>query len=148
MAHDYEKYPELSNSQLETEGFSSPHVQITESFWAVVERVHDGDTITLSASFRDFVFPLRLLDIDAPELNEGGDEAREWLESEVLGREVYILIDPVRRVGKYGRLLGRVLSSGLDMGESMMHLGLVRSFDGRNEGVVPTMEEVFGSGAI
>jgi endonuclease YncB( thermonuclease family) len=134
--HDYANYPELTNSQLEVLGFSSPHPQITEDFRAVVERVHDGDTVSLRAGFRDFVFPLRLADIDAPELNAGGETARDWLRAKVEGREVTVLVDPSNRVDKYGRLLGSLLFLGLELGEEMVHLGLVVPFGSRLEGVV------------
>jgi endonuclease YncB( thermonuclease family) len=77
-----------------------------------------------------------MLDIDAPELSEGGLEAREWLKSRLLYREVLVLVDSSNRVGKYGRLLGRILSGGLIVGEEMLHLGLVSEFGQKNEGSV------------
>ena len=134
--HDYVNFPELTNSQLDVLQFSSPHPQITEDFFATVVKVHDGDTVTLNTSFRDFDFPLRLLDIDAPELSEGGEEAKKWLESKLLLKEVVVLIDSSNRVGKYGRLLGRILSDGLIVGEEMLHLGLVSEFGAKDEGSV------------
>src|SRR5210317_1760499 len=106
LDHDYESFPELSNQQLNDIGFSSPHVQYTEDFWAVVVRVVDGDTVMLRTSDRDFDFPLRMLNIDAPELSEGGNDARDWVKARVEGKEVYVEIDNDQRVGKYGRLLG------------------------------------------
>jgi len=140
--HDYVNYPELTNSQLSTFGFDSPHVQITEDFEALVVKVHDADTVTLRVEFRDFDFPIRLLDIDAPELSEGGQEAQQWLESRLLSRRVDILIDSSQRVGKYGRLLGRVLSDGLDVGEEMLNLGLVFEFGKKNEEMIPDINEI------
>lgn len=140
--HDYKSYPELSNSQLSTIGFSSPHVQITESFDAEVVKVHDGDTITVRVGFRDFVFPIRFLDINAPEMSEGGLEAREWLNSRLLGEVVHVVIDASNRVGKYGRLLGRIVHSGLDVGLEMLNLGLVKTF-GSDVGVIPKLDKLF-----
>jgi len=140
--HDYENFPELSNAELSDFGFSSPHVQIVDDFDAVVVKVHDGDTVTLSTDFRDFEFPLRFLNIDAPELNEGGEVARDWLISQVEGRAVRVLIDQKQRVGKYGRLLGRVFHNGLDVGESELHLGLARPFSARNDGVIPDVGQL------
>ena len=140
--HDYEQFPELTNAQLDEFGFSSPHPQITEDFRAEVVKVHDGDTITVRVDFRDFTFPIRLLDIDAPELSEGGEEAGEWLRSKILGKEVDVLIDSSNRVGKYGRLLGRVFSLGLDVGEEMQHLGLVSAFGEKDEGAVPAISKL------
>ena len=121
--HDYKNYPELTNSELEEFGFMSPHKQIIEDFRATCIKVHDGDTITLRADFRDFDFPLRFLDIDAPELNAGGEIARDWLKGMIEGTEVEIRIDPHNRVEKWGRLLGRVVSMGMDMGEAELSLG-------------------------
>ena len=132
--HDYKNFPELSDSQMEQLQFSSPHEQITEDFVATVVKVHDGDTITLRVDFRDFDFPLRFLDIDAPELNNGGDVAREWLKSKIENQEVQVRIDPQNRVGKYGRLLGRVFYSGMDIGQESLYLGLVKPFGAKKEG--------------
>ena len=141
--HDFVKYPELRKAQMEELQFQSPHKQIEEDFDAVVVKVHDGDTITLSASFRDFVFPLRLLDIDAPEMNEGGEEARDWLRNRILGQLVRIIIEINNRVDKYGRLLGRVFHRGLDVGEEELHLGLAVPFTSRTEGELPNLDKVF-----
>jgi len=121
--HDFVKNPELTNSQLEQLQLFSPHVQIVDDFSAVVVEVHDGDTVTLRTDFRDFDFPLRLAGIDAPELNQGGDEARIWLEDRVLDREVLIEIDFDNRVGKYGRLIGSIFVDGLDVSDEMLWPG-------------------------
>lgn len=132
--HDYENFPELSNSQIEQLQFTSPHKQITEDFDADVVKVHDGDTITLRTDFRDFDFPLRFLDIDAPEMSEGGKEARDWLRQKILGQRIKVMIDPRNRVGKYGRLLGRVFYRGMDIGQEELYLGLVKPFGLKKEG--------------
>lgn len=142
--HDFQKYPELTNQQLETEEFASPHIQIKADFTARVEKVVDGDTIHLSCQFRDFTFPLRFLDIDAPELNEeNGKEVQQWLKAEIEGREVEIKINRHNRVGKYGRLLGKVYLNGMDMGEIMQHLGMAVPFGKKNEGHIPKLDKVF-----
>lgn len=143
FAHDFEEFPELTNSQLETLRFLSPHVQITEDFHAHVEKVHDGDTVNLPSPPRNFSFPLRLLDVDAPELSEGGDEARDWLKGRIEGEEVMVLIDARNRVGKYGRLLGRIMHRGLDVAEEMLHLGLVQVFGKKNEGEPEPLNKTF-----
>lgn len=143
--HDYSKYPELTNAQLEHLQFTSPHVQITEDFRAEVVKVHDGDSVTLRTSFRDFDFPLRLFDIDAPEMSEGGEVSKEWLKQKLLGKEVEVLIDSRNRVGKYGRLLGRILYGGLDVGQEEVFLGLARPFGSRDEGEVPESSYFFAA---
>jgi len=141
--HDYKAYPELTNTELETERFNSPHPQITQDFEATVIKVHDGDTITLKTSFRDFNFPLRLANIDAPELNEGGEETREWLKEKLLNRNITILINQKNRVGKYGRLIGTVLSNGMNIGDEMLRLGLVVQFGKKKESLPPSLAKTF-----
>ena len=121
--HDYEKYPELTNNELADFAFTSPHPQITEDFDAFVTKVHDGDTVTLRVGFRSFDFPLRFLDVDSAEMNNGGEVARDWLKGKIEGREVRVLIDKNNRVGKYGRLLGRVFFNGMNMGMEEVRLG-------------------------
>ena len=94
LEHDWKKYPELTNTQMSELQFQSPHHQITEDFTATVSKVHDGDTITLSVDFRNFTFPIRLLDIDAPELNAPrGHDVRDWLINQIEGEMVDIKMD-------------------------------------------------------
>ncbi len=141
LEHDFKKFPELTNKQLQELQFLSPHKQITEDFMATVVKVHDGDTITLSTEFRDFTFPLRFLDIDTPEMNEGGEEARDWLTVRLLNEKVEIQINKDNRVDKYGRLLGRVFHTGLDVGEEQLNRGLAVPFSARTEGELPNLDK-------
>ena len=106
----------------------SEHKQITGDFLATVVKVHDGDTVTLRTAFRDFDFPLRVANINAPEMNAGGEHARDWLSERVLGKEVLVVINKDNRVGKYGRLIGEIFANGLNLGEEMMRLMLVVPF--------------------
>jgi len=144
MEHDYKNFPELTNSQLETEGLTSPHKQITEDFDAVCIKVHDGDTITLRTDFRDFDFPLRFANIDAKELNAGGDYAREWLKEAIEGEPVEIKINPHNRVEKYGRLLGEVVSRGINMGDAEMRIGVAVAYGKKLENEIPDANKIFG----
>ena len=138
MAHDFIKFPELANSQMDLYYFESPHKQITEDFRATVVKVHDGDTITLSVDFRDFEFPLRFIDTNAPELNErGGEDSRDWLRNKIEGLEVDILIDANKRVGKFGRLLGRVFAGGMDINDESIRAGKATTFEARREDQLP-----------
>ncbi len=137
MPHDFKNFPELTNSQMEIYYFESPHKQIFEDFRAEVVGVHDGDTIKLRADFRDFDFPLRFLDIAAPELkDDGGPESQGWLEGLLLGEVVDVKINPVNRVEKWGRLLGDVVFKGIDVGNQSVALGFAKTWDGRNEGKI------------
>ena len=113
----------------------SPHKQINEDFDCRVVKVHDGDTIRVNWKERDFDFPIRFSNIAAPELNEeGGRESQAWLENKILNEEVTILVDPNNKVEKWGRLLGRVIHRGIDVGEEQIFTGLVTSWNARNEG--------------
>ncbi len=143
VKHDFDKFPELTNKQIDEFGFQSPHRQITEDFQAKVIKVIDGDTIRLRTSFRDFDFPLRLLDIDAPEMNTGepGQRVKDWLTNRISNESVTIQIEPNNRVDKFGRLLGRVFESGLDVGNEELILGLVTRFDQRREGEIPNFRK-------
>ena len=139
--HDFKNFPELSNSQI-NEGIRSPHKQITEDFEAFVFKVHDGDTVTLKTDFRRFNFPIRFLNIDAPELNAGGEKAREWLKKRIERKTVQIKINKDNRVDKYGRLLGEVVHLGLNVGEEMLRRRLVKAYDQRGEGKIPNIKKL------
>ena len=121
MAHDFKRFPELTNSQMQMYYFQSPHRQILESFPARVIKVSDGDTIRVETNFRDFDFPIRLNGIDAPEMKSGGLESKNWLTSKILGKNIYVVVDFFNRVGKFGRLIGRVIYGGLDMSEESLN---------------------------
>ena len=139
--HDFEKFPELTNRQMQFYYFESPHKQILEDIRVKVERVIDGDTISVSWNQRNFLFPIRFLGTDAKELNEGGEDAKSWLENQILNEEVDILINPNQRVGKFGRLLGKIISRGMDMGDMMIRLGRATTFDDRNLAKLPSINK-------
>ena len=129
MEHDFKNFPELTNSQLRVFYFESPHKQIVDNFTAHVVKVHDGDTITLRWEERDFDFPLRFINIAAPELDEdGGDKSKSWLEQLLLDQDVDIIIDRDNRVEKWGRLLGNVMFEGLDVGQQSIFNGTAISW--------------------
>jgi endonuclease YncB( thermonuclease family) len=141
MAHDFKKFPELTKRQMELYYFESPHKQITEDFRAYVVKVTDGDTIRVITEFRDFDFPIRILDMDAPEMNEpGGKETKDWLSQRILNEEVDIIMTS-NRVDKYGRLLGKLFYRGMNMAEMMIVLGLAKTFVGRTEGELPNLNK-------
>ena len=147
--HDYKNYPELTNTELQEMGFTSPHKQITSDFYASVVKVHDGDTITLRVDFRDFDFPLRFLDINAPELSEdGGKESGDWLRNQILDQEVQIIININNRVDKYGRLLGYVIHKGINLNETEVIMGYATPFDQRNEGKIPNINKLLKEAEI
>ena len=137
MPHDFRKFPELTNEEMQFYYWESPHVQIMEDFEAEVVKVHDGDTITVRTNFRDFDFPVRFLDTNAPELNEkGGHESQAWLENKLLREMVTVSIDRSNRVGKFGRLLGNIIHSGMNVNEESVRMGWATPFDQKNEGKI------------
>lgn len=141
MAHDFKAFPELRDDQLDFYYWDSPHKQIFQDFWATVEKVHDGDTITLRWTERDFGFPLRFAEINTKELNAGGEEARDWLKEQIEGDLVLIIINDKNRVDKYGRLLGTVIHNGIDMNEALINVGLATKFKDRNEGQLMNLDK-------
>ena len=119
MAHDFKLFPELTNRQMALYYFDSPHKQITENFEAKVVKVTDGDTIRVEWNERDFSFPIRFANIAAPELNEeGGKESQNWLERQIMGEEVMIIVNRQNRVEKWGRLLGEIIHGGININEA------------------------------
>jgi len=140
MAHDFERFPELTNAQLDLYYFQSPHKQIFEPFSAKVIRVHDGDTITVRWRERDFDFPVRFSNTAAPELSEkGGKESRDWLKSILEGKVVDVVVDPDNRVEKFGRLLGLVYFNGFDVGVESVFTGHGLEWNNRLDQKLPEL---------
>lgn len=148
MAHDFKNFPELTNSQMEIYYFESPHKQILNDFRALVVKVHDGDTITVRVDWRDFDFPVRFIDNNARELklkkgkteqtlSTDGKTSQKWLEGKLLNEEVDIVINPLLRVEKWGRLLGQVFLRGIDIGAESVNMGMSVPWANRNDGVIP-----------
>ena len=97
IQHDFDKFPELTNAQMDIYYYDSPHKQITEDFTCKVVKVHDGDTVSVRWNKRIFDFPIRLANIAAPELSEkGGHEAQSWLEEVLLDQEVKVILSRQR----------------------------------------------------
>ncbi len=143
MPHDFNRFPELTNSQFSTYYFDSPHRQITEDFRAKVVKVSDGDTIKVRWYGRNFDFPIRFINIAAPEKKDsGGKESQNWLENLLLGQMVDIGINPDLRVEKWGRLLGYVSFNGMDVGERSILAGKSIPWGSRNDGKMPDLEKV------
>jgi|TARA_R100001530_G_C4321443_1_gene155981 endonuclease YncB( thermonuclease family) len=144
MVHNFKTFPELTNNQMELYYWESPHKQITEDFEAVVVKVVDGDTIRVKAEFRDFDFPVRMLNIDTPEKDEvGAKEGKDWLSERILNEDVQIKINRKQRVGKYGRLLGRIIQGGIDIGEQSIVMGHAKRFDNKDEAKIPDINKMF-----
>lgn len=121
--HNFKQWPELTNNQMNFYYFNSPHKQITEGFIGEVVKVIDGDTINVKTDFRDFNFPVRFANINAPEMNQGGKQSKNWLEKQLTGEEVYIRVDKNNRVGKFGRIIGEIFLAGVNMNNESLREG-------------------------
>jgi len=148
MPHDFENFPELTNQQMQVYYFESPHKQIIASFRARVVKVIDGDTIRVLWNERDFDFPVRFIDTAAAELREGGRESKEWLEKQILNQEVDVIIEPARRLGKWGRILGRIMFRGVDMNEESIRTGHATTWEGRKEITNPDFNKILDTRKI
>jgi len=112
-------------------------------FRAEVVKVIDGDTISVKWNRRDFIFPVRFLGTNAPEMSEeGGAETREWLENIILGEEVEILVNPKIRVGKWGRILGTIIHHGININELSIQEGRATTFEARDEAKLPNINKM------
>ena len=136
IAIDFNRFPELTNAQMDMYYFDSPHQQITEDFDARVVKVTDGDTIRVRTNFRDFDFPIRISNLLAPELNEqGGVRSRNHLKGLIDNANIEVIINKKNRVGKYGRLLGEVRHKGFDIGRQMIEEGFAINLDEKQPGI-------------
>ncbi|MCP5424550.1 MAG: thermonuclease family protein [Gammaproteobacteria bacterium] len=90
-----------------------------------VMAVHDGDTLALRTPDGD-VLRIRLAEIDAPELAQHyGPQARRSLAHLTLHKTARV-VEKTR--DHYGRIVGRVYVSNLDISAEMLRLGLAWSY--------------------
>ena len=141
--HDFKKFPELTNNQMNIYYFASPHKQITEDFKCKVVKITDGDTIRVKWEERDFDFPIRFLKINSPELNEkGGLRSRDWLVKQILNKEVDVVIDPQKRVERWGRLLGEIFFGGRSINLQSIDEGFSVPFGEPISGNIPNINSL------
>ena len=135
--HNFKEFPELTDAQMQEEYFNSPHKQITQDFRCKCVKVIDGDTIRVNWSERNFDFPVRFINIAAPENKEaGGLESKLWLENKILNKEIEIRINKKNRVGKWGRLLGYITQNGMDIGQESIIMGQSKPWSQINDGQI------------
>ena len=138
LDHDFKKFPELTNNQMQFFYFVSPHKQIAEDFEGTCVKVIDGDTIRVKWNERNFDFPVRFLGTASPEKKEaGGEKAKKWLEGLILNQQIEIKIDKENRVGKFGRILGTIIHRGININEQSIKDGFAVPFEQRNEAIIP-----------
>lgn len=142
MPHDFKNFPELTNNQMQFYYWESPHKQVTGDFRGIVVKVTDGDTIWIKWEEREKPVVIRLLNIAAPEIKEaGGKEAQSWLEKRIMGEEVDVLINPEERVGKWGRILGRIIHMGINVNEESIRVGHAVPFSERKNQGIPNFDK-------
>ncbi len=136
MTHDFKRFPELQDSQMEVYYYQSPHKQIFAGRFSMkVTEVHDGDTIMVEWAERNFPFKIRFAGIDTKELSEGGQEAEDWVRQRLEGENIDVVVG-TPRVGKFGRLIGTIIHQGLNINEELLQNGLAVPFDRKNEGKI------------
>jgi endonuclease YncB( thermonuclease family) len=151
--HDFKNWPELRNNELDFYYWDSPHKQLFETFDAKIIRVHDADTVIVRIPERNFDFPVRFSNSSARELIEkperdtsaqlcaDGKTAQQWLEDRVLGKEVTVVLTKTR-VEKWGRLLGKVIFNGIDLGDELVSNGMAVPWANRIDGKIPALQVV------
>lgn len=93
---------------------------------ATVQKVSDGDTLTVRSSIDHRQLRVRLWGVDAPELGQpGGEEARSAVAQQLQGRSVTL---ELRDTDRYGRTVAvvRLDTPGgvVDVGEDLVRAGL------------------------
>ena len=89
-------------------------------FFALVARVHDGDTLTVI--HQDQTLHVRLSGIDSPEMNQPfGNDARSFTAELALGRTVTVIEE---KTDRYGRLIAWVvLPDGRNLNHEIVAAG-------------------------
>ena len=86
----------------------------------IVTHVADGDTLDVTANGR--AYTIRLDGIDAPEAGQAfSRQARQQLRVLAFSRPATVILTDHDR---YGRVVGRVIVAGVDVGEEMVRQGL------------------------
>lgn len=122
---------QLVTGQAETQPNSVEQIQPHSTFEAVVTKISDGDTIKVKVLGFKKTLSVRLLNIDTPEKNfkqqtqgEAAEVAAQRL-AELIpqGSSVEIQVDR-RPIDIYGRVLGYVRKSNLDINLQMVREGM------------------------
>ncbi|MGB7303902.1 MAG: thermonuclease family protein [Burkholderiaceae bacterium] len=121
-----------------TAGGSPGATRAGSEFEIQVQRLADGDSFT-AVDRNGRQLKVRLAAIDSPERQQaGGREATDFLEQLSRGRWLRL---QVRKVDRYGRLVGKILINGEDAGLAMVEAGLAWHFK-RYEGEQPRAERL------
>ena len=95
--------------------------QIFADLNGVISRVIDADTVVIKSD-QGINYKIRLLGIDAPEINQVyGKEATRYLSNKVLGKNLKVLGENKDR---YHRLLGKLILNGNDINLDLVKNGM------------------------
>ena len=95
--------------------------QIFADLNGVISRVIDADTVVIKSD-QGINYKVRLLGIDAPEINQVyGKEATIYLSNKVLGKNLRVLGENKDR---YHRLLGKLILNGNDINLDLVKNGM------------------------
>ena len=96
-------------------------LQVFADLSGVISRVIDADTVILKSD-QGINYKVRLLGIDAPEINQVyGKEASRYLSSKVLGKNLTVL---GKNKDRYQRLLGKLILDGNDINLNLVKNGM------------------------
>ncbi|MDF1588329.1 MAG: thermonuclease family protein [Gammaproteobacteria bacterium] len=124
---DQDKAGNISFSDIPSENATKIRVQSQPyRYKHHVAKVYDGDTIILKNGQH-----VRLLGINTPEIDshfhqgeQGGEQAKKWLQQKIESRDVYLEFDQQQR-DKYDRTLAHVfLENGEHINQSLLESGL------------------------
>lgn len=102
--------------------FASPAaLALAASLEGLVVAVADGDTITVLDSAK-VQHKIRLAGIDAPEKKQAfGEKSKQFLSAQVYYQNVVV---DYKKKDRYGRIVGKVLSDGADVGLKQVMAGM------------------------
>ncbi len=109
----------------------------------IVTHVADGDTLDVTANGR--AYTIRLDGIDAPEAGQAfSRQARQQLRVLAFSRPATVILTDHDR---YGRVVGRVIVAGVDVGEEMVRQGLAWHYTQYLVGPAPRRAGTTGAAA-
>ncbi len=107
---------------------TAPTIQINDLFILVegkIKKVFDGDTFNVETKDGK-VYLIRMLGIDAPEMNQDfGDKSQKKLSDLLLGKDATVII---RKRDSSGRYIGTVYSGGEDINLLQIETGMAEYF--------------------
>jgi len=106
---------------------------VCDRFNSHVEKVYDGDTITLDINIGFGLKKterIRMYGINAPEMRGSekadGTKSRDALRKLILGKDVTLKTFGEQKRGKYGRLLGIVYINNINVNDWMVEKGYAK----------------------